>query len=74
VADRDDIVKVRLSGTGISRLADAIAESGDWAVLDRSRPYPNRREPGERIYLTVRYEPGTAPAAKTDLQAATEGD
>ena len=49
------VVKVRLSGalpdmevlTAILRQQDAIE------VLDASSPYPNRRDPGVRVYLTV---------------------
>lgn len=51
----DDIVKVRLSGTNISRLADKITELYGWTVLERSGPYMNRRDPGERVYMTVRF-------------------
>jgi hypothetical protein len=56
--DPADVVKVRLSGTDISRLADKIAELEGWTVLDRSQPYPNRRDPGERVYMTVLAERG----------------
>lgn len=53
MTDRD-IVKVRLSGTDTGRLAGEIAELDGWTVLDRSVPRRNRRDPGERVYLTVR--------------------
>ena len=53
-------VKVRLSGD----LADIEAVTAVLArcceVLDRSGPRPNRYDPGQRMYLTVRT--GTAPA------------
>lgn len=54
MADRD-IVRVRLSGTDIGKLADRIAELYGWTVLDRSAPQRNRRDPGERVCMTVRY-------------------
>ena len=49
------VIKVRLSGalpdmevlTTILRQQDAIE------VLEASSPYPNRRDPGVRVYLTV---------------------
>lgn len=49
------VIKVRLSGalpdmevlTAILRQQDAIE------VLEASSPYPNRRDPGVRVYLTV---------------------
>lgn len=50
-----NVVKARLSGTNIAALADAIAELDGWTVLERSQLYPNRRDPGERVYMTVRY-------------------
>jgi len=27
-------------------------------VIEQPAPYPNRRDPGERVYLTVRIGPG----------------
>ena len=58
------VVKVRLSGAP----ADVAAMQETFAllargraplpygieVLDQSAPYPNRRDPGERVYLTLR--------------------
>lgn len=48
------VVKVRLSGDrdDIERAAAALA--GRFEVLDRSAPRPNRYDPGERVYLTLR--------------------
>jgi hypothetical protein len=53
------VVKVRLSGAAadIEPVAGLLAARG-W-VLDRSAAYPNRRDPGERVYLTLQV---TAPA------------
>lgn len=47
------VVKVRLSGAveDIETVAALLAACG-W-VLDCSAPYPNRRGPGERVYLTL---------------------
>jgi hypothetical protein len=51
------VVRVRLSGerAGIDLAAAVLA--GSCEVLDRSGPRPNRYDPGERIYLTVRIGP-----------------
>ena len=47
------VVKVRLSGapTDISAVAAVLAR--EFGVLERSAPYPNRRDRGVRVYLTV---------------------
>jgi hypothetical protein len=45
------VVKVRLSGDEASIEAAAAVLAG-W-TLDRSAPYPNRRDPGHRVYLTL---------------------
>jgi hypothetical protein len=49
------VVKVRLSGerADIGRVAELLAR-GSTEVLDASGPRPNRYDPGERVYLTVR--------------------
>lgn len=47
-------VEVRLSGDpgGIEAAAAALAAC--CPVLSRRGPYPNRRDPGVRVYLTIR--------------------
>jgi hypothetical protein len=37
--------------------ADATQTEG-FAVTGQTRPYPNRREPGYRVYVTLRFPPG----------------
>jgi hypothetical protein len=51
------VVKLRLSGAPaeVEMLATLLADyagSGQ-DVLERSAPYPNRRDPGVRVYLTL---------------------
>lgn len=53
------VVKVRLSGAAddVAMVAELIADydgAPGVEVLDRSVPYPNRRDLGERVYLTLR--------------------
>jgi hypothetical protein len=50
------VVKIRLSGVAgdVEVLADVLSTSLAAEVIDRSAPYPNRRDPGERVYLTLR--------------------
>ena len=48
------VVKVRLSGSRVDIEAAAAALAGICEVLDRSGPRPNRYDPGERVYLTIR--------------------
>jgi hypothetical protein len=52
------VVKVRLSGAAedLEVVAEILAgyPGAGVEVLDRSAPYPNRRDPGERVYLTLR--------------------
>jgi hypothetical protein len=45
------VVKIRLSGAAgdIEVLADVLSTSPAAEVIDRSAPYPNRRDPGERV-------------------------
>ena len=56
------IVKVRLSGAaGDVAMVAALLTGNDGRgidVIEQSAPYPNRRDPGERVYLTVRIGPG----------------
>ena len=53
------VVKVRLSGADgdVDVMAEVLSRSPTVEILDRSAPYPNRRDPGERVYLTVRVHP-----------------
>ena len=53
------VVKVRLSGADadLDVLAEVLSRSPTVEILDRSAPYKNRRDPGERVYLTVRIHP-----------------
>jgi hypothetical protein len=51
------VVKVRLSGDRAGIEAAATALAGICEVLDQSGPHPNRYDPGERVYLTVRTGP-----------------
>lgn len=53
-------VTVRLSGIlpGVSaavRVLTAAAETEGFEVAGVSRPYPNRRDPGFRLYVTLRF-------------------
>jgi hypothetical protein len=50
-------VGVRLSGdpAGIEA-AEAVLAAGS-EILARSGPHPNRRDPGVRVYLTIRVPP-----------------
>ncbi len=52
------VVKVGLSGerAGIEAVTAVLARCCE--VLDRSGPRPNRYDPGQRVYLTVRTSPG----------------
>jgi hypothetical protein len=58
-ASAPGVVKVRLSGSAADvglmvRLFGTLAAKGGFMeVLEQSSPYPNRRDPGERVYLTV---------------------
>jgi hypothetical protein len=60
------VVKVRLSGLPadvalMARLLGTTAARGSFMeILERSSPYPNRRDPGERVYLTVLLDAGLA--------------
>lgn len=53
-------VRVRVSGDtpGVARalrvLHDA-SENGGFEIAEESRPYPNHREPGFRVYVTLRF-------------------
>jgi hypothetical protein len=52
------VVKIRLLGAAedIDQVADLLSAHGQ--VIDRSAPYPNRRDPGVRVYLTVVVQEG----------------
>jgi hypothetical protein len=57
------VVKIRLSGdpADSALLAAIIGASPAVEVIEQSAPYPSRRDPGERTYLTVRVDrPGGA--------------
>jgi hypothetical protein len=53
-------IKVRLSGelAGIDAVLAVLATA--YEVLDLSGPRPNRYDPGQRVYLTVRTGPAPA--------------
>jgi hypothetical protein len=54
------VVKVRLSGErpGTDALIAVLASNPAVEIVTGpDGPYPNRREPGERVYLTVRIPP-----------------
>jgi hypothetical protein len=57
------IVKVRLSGAtaDVEMLAMLLADDAGSGidVVERSAPYPNRRDPGVRVYLTLQLTGGT---------------
>jgi hypothetical protein len=57
------IVKVRLSGAAadVEMLATLLADYAGSGidVIERSAPYPNRRDPGVRVYLTLQIAGGT---------------
>jgi hypothetical protein len=49
------VIKVRLSGAlpDMEVLTAILRQHGAIEVLEASSPYPNRRDPGVRVYLTV---------------------
>ena len=59
-----EVVKVRLSGerAGIETVLTVLARACE--VLDRSGPHPNRDDPGQRVYLTVRTGPAPVPCCR----------
>ena len=51
------VVKIRLAGdpADLTHLAQLLARAGGAVeVIEESAPYANRRDPGCRLYLTVR--------------------
>lgn len=69
-----DYVKVRLLGIlpGVSaavRVLTAAAEAEGFEVAEVSQPYPNRRDPGFRLYVTLRF-PATAETTEDQRGAA----
>jgi hypothetical protein len=61
-----DYAKVRLLGTlpGVSaalRALTASAEAEGFEVAEISRAYPNHRDPGLRLYATLRFPAGDEP-------------
>ena len=74
------VVKIRLSGAlpDIAALASLFGRRGTGIdLIEVSQPYPNRRDAGARLYLTIRItagQPGTGaqpgrPAAPPQLTA-----
>lgn len=59
-SSRGNVVKVRLSGDRAAIQAAAAVLAATGQVLDRSGPRPNRYDPGERVYLTIRISTGAA--------------
>jgi hypothetical protein len=60
------IIKVRLSGAvaDVELLATLLADYAGSGLdaLERSAPYPNRRDPGVRVYLTLQIADGGLPS------------
>ena len=56
------VVKIRLSGAAGDAAVVAVLLTGydgcGIDVIEQSAPYPNRRDPGERVYLTAWIGPG----------------
>lgn len=57
-----EVIKVRLSGdmpgiTRALRVLDTAAETAGGRVDGQTSLYPNRREPGYRVYLALRFPP-----------------
>jgi hypothetical protein len=63
-------LRVRVSGglDSIDRLLEALRAAG-LELSAQSSPRPNRREPGHRVYATVRF-PATDPARTDDTHGA----
>jgi hypothetical protein len=66
------VVKIRLSGAlpDITALASLLGcPAPGIGLIDVSQPYPNRREAGSRLYLTIRLaaQPPGRPAAPLQL-------
>ena len=62
-------VKVRVLGEmpGIANTLRAIrdaAQAAGFEIADQTRPYPNRREPGYRVYLTLRLPANETPESR----------
>jgi hypothetical protein len=62
-----DYVKVRLSGTlpvlsASLHVLYAAEEAGGLEVAEVSQPYPNRRDSGFRLYVTLRFPAAAGPA------------
>jgi hypothetical protein len=68
-----DVVKVRLSGdrADIETVVAALAACCE--VLDRSGPRPNRYDPGERVYLTIRTGPAVSGSPPPDAASRNAG-
>jgi hypothetical protein len=52
------VVKIRLLGAAedIEPVAELLAAHGQ--VIEQSAPYPNRRDPGVRVYMTLQVQEG----------------
>lgn len=59
------VVQVRLLGSrpALAALAVLVASLPGVEILTACGPRPNRYDPGERVYLTVRIDPAPAGAA-----------
>jgi hypothetical protein len=61
------VVSVRLSGDPVGIDTAAAALAAVFEVLNRTALRPNRRDPGQRVYLTIRTTParpaGAGPSA-----------
>jgi hypothetical protein len=57
------VVSVRLSGDPAGIDAAVAALAAVFEVLNRTGPRPNRRDPGQRVYLTIRTTPPGADRA-----------
>lgn len=55
------VVRVRLSGAtaDIEALAAMLAAPGAVEVIETSAPYRNRRDPSQRVYLTLKITGGS---------------
>jgi hypothetical protein len=62
------VVQVRLLGSRpeLAALALLVARLPGVEILTAHGPRPNRYDPGERVYLTVRIDPAPAGAAPDD--------
>jgi hypothetical protein len=68
------VVQVRLLGSlpELAALAQLVASLPGVEILTAHGPRPNRYDPGERVYLTIRIDPpaGAAPGHQTARRPA----